>query len=895
MDRNKAMRDRRAHAMLAGVAFLFAALAGPAWAGDRATADPVAGPVPAARVFTSQLPRGARPVHYAVTLKPDLRALRFDGRVEIDVAVEKPLSALTLNALDLKIAGATIDGRPVRVDSDEAAQTITLVPEGALAVGRHTVTIDYAGGIGTQAAGMFALDYGIGAGARRALYTQFEAADARRVIPSWDEPAYKASFTLHVELDDRDGVPVSNMPLVARTSIGQGRARYGFATSPVMSTYLLFLAVGDFERQAMAVGATETAVVTRRGDLPKAAEALRSSAAVLAWYTDYFGIPYPLPKLDHVAAPGGSQFFSAMENWGAIFYFEHALLVDPALSNTADRERIFEVVAHEIAHQWFGNLVTMGWWEDLWLNEGFASWLETKATARFHPEWRPDMGSVMVRERAIGLDAMASTHPIVQPIASPDAMGQAFDSITYAKGESVVGMLEAYVGPAAWQAGVRRYLRSHAYGNTVTNDLWAAVEAESGKPVTGIAHQFTTQPGVPLIRVERARCSAGRTRLRLAQGEFTVDRPGKAPLRWQVPVVATAGGATTTFLATGARTEATLEGCGPVVVNHGQTGYFRTLYAPAAFAALVRGYAGLSDVDRLGILVDGWALGLAGLQPVTDALDLIEMLPADGDDQLWTRAAGMLGAIAGFSGDNKRRRAAVRAYASRRFGPRLAALGWDDRPGDSDIRSSLRSRLISVLGDLGDPAVVAEARRRFAADASDPIPAAQRKAILDVVAANADQATWDQLHALARNGKVPLQRSEYYRLLARPKDVGLARAALALALGDEPGATDCAAMIATVAARYPELAFDFATAHRAAVEARVDANSRLRFIAGLASQSSDARLLERLGAWVTANVPAEVRRAADASIATVRYRVMIRAKRLPAIDAWLARKGASIP
>ena len=309
-----------------------------------------------------------------------------------------------------------------------------------------------------------------------------------------------------------------------------------------MSTYLLFFGLGDLERLSVKAGATEVGVVTRRGASAQARFALDSSRDVLREYDDYFGVPYPLPKLDNVASPGGNQFFGAMENWGAIFTFERCLLLDPMLSSQTDRQAVFSVAAHEIAHQWFGNLVTMRWWDDLWLNEGFATWMEGRTTRKLHPEWDTATAAVAARSFAMDSDAFATTHPIVQPVLTVDQASQAFDEITYAKGAAVIGMLESYVGADAWRDGVRRYLRAHAYGNAVSDDLWRAIDAASDRPVAEIAHDFTRQPGVPLLRVVSSRCDDGRTTLDLAQGEFSTDRPDKAPLRWQIPVIARVAG-----------------------------------------------------------------------------------------------------------------------------------------------------------------------------------------------------------------------------------------------------------------------------------------------------------------------------------------------------------------
>ena len=448
---------------------LIAAAVALALAGS-ATVTTAAVPVPtqAASEATTQLPRGVRPLHYDIAITPDAGAGSFAAQVAIDLEVLAPTRSITLNAAELSFAGATLTPRAgagagaapqsARIAVDEEAQTATFSFPKPLAKGRYRLALDYTGVVQTQAVGLFALDYDSAAGRKRGLFTQFENSDARRMIPSWDEPAYKASFALQATIPAGE-MAVSNMPVAQATTLPDGRVRVRFADTPKMSTYLLFFALGDFERATASVDGTELGVVTRRGARAQAQFALDSSTAILREYNDYFGVRYPLPKLDNVAGPGRSQFFSAMENWGAIFSFEYALLLDPKISTQVDRQEIFATAAHEMAHQWFGNLVTMRWWDDLWLNEGFASWMEGRMTARLHPEWHTALGAVKGRDHAMQRDSVTSTHPVVQHVETVEQASQAFDEITYSKGEAVIRMLEAYVGEDAWRRGVRAYMR----------------------------------------------------------------------------------------------------------------------------------------------------------------------------------------------------------------------------------------------------------------------------------------------------------------------------------------------------------------------------------------------------------------------------------------------------
>ncbi|MEO8527188.1 MAG: M1 family metallopeptidase, partial [Caldimonas sp.] len=639
-----------------------------AWLPALSAAAPLDAPAPLPA--PTQLPRGVRPLHYDVAVVPDAGALRFAGRVAVTIEVSAPTTSLTLNAIDLAFdavrlsrVGSRREVAPVRIDLDAEAQTATFTFARAIPAGRHRLAMRYRGLIGKQARGLFAIDYDLPSRPQRALFTQFENSDARRMIPSWDEPAYKASFAFEATVPAAQTV-VSNMPARASTNAGHGLRRVRFATTPTMSTYLLFFAAGDFERTTMKAGATEIGVVTRPGVAAQAQFALQSTRDILREYDDYFGVPYPLPKLDNVASPGRSQFFGAMENWGAIFSFERTILIDPSLSTQSDREGAFEVAAHEIAHQWFGNLVTMRWWDDLWLNEGFATWMERRTTARLHPEWDTALGAVASRSRAMASDAFLATHAIVQPIVTVEQANQVFDAITYSKSAAVIGMLESYVGADVWRDGVRRYLRAHAYGNTASDDLWRAIDAVSDRPVGAIAHDFTRQPGVPLLRVVASRCENGRTTLELEQGEFSLDRPDKAPLRWQIPVIARIAGhaPARTVVSTGSgRLE--LDGCGAVIANAGQAGYYRTAYAPQQQPALRAAFAGLAPIDQLGVLDDAWALGLAGMAPLADALELVARVPDNADATVWIGVVEHLRSLDDLYRADPARRTAWRRFA----------------------------------------------------------------------------------------------------------------------------------------------------------------------------------------------------------------------------------------
>jgi aminopeptidase N len=668
---------------------------------------------------------------------------------------------------------------------------------------------------------------------------------------------------------------VSNMPAASSRKTPKGLKTVTFQRTPIMSSYLLFFATGDFDRVSKPAGDREVGIVMSRGNGDKAGLALDSEAQILPYYNSYFGTPYPLPKLDNVAGPGQSQFFSAMENWGAIFTFERSLLVDPAITTEADRQRIFETEAHEMAHQWFGDLVTMAWWDDLWLNEGFASWMATKATEHFHPEWAPEIDRVGAREGAMELDALNSTHPVVQEVRTVEQANQAFDAIAYSKGESVISMLEDFAGPSVWQAGIQRYIKAHAYQNTRTTDLWAAEEAAGAKGLTAIATDFTTQPGIPLITVGPAQCVNGSTVTTLTQSQFSADRREQAaasPLSWHVPVKASAEGAAAQVVTQGRVTQLTVPGCGTLLVNAGQRGYFRTIYAPSQAQALIALMPKLAPVDQYGLMADQMTLSAAGYEPMAVGLSFLGAIPAEASAKVAQRAVNRWDDLYELMEGNAAAQMAIAARVTREFGPRLQQLGFAPKAGEPAVDALLRPTLIATLGKYRDPAVLAEANRLFGAWQHNPdaIPGSLKSTWLGVIARNADAATWEAIHEQAKAARGTAQGTTLYQLLGRAQDEALANRTLDLALTPEPGKTVSAGMITSVAAQHPTLAVNFVLAHLDQVNQLIDISGRSSFMQRLAANSRDASLIPILDAYAKANLAAADRAPIQRTIDRIR-------------------------
>ncbi len=664
-----------------------------------------------------RLPKTVVPINYSIELRPDAESLALPGVAAIDIEIREPTARLTLNAVDITIASVTADGSAERADValDAAAETATFTFAQPLAAGAHRLRIEFTARINRFDRGFFFVDYPTDGGVKRLLTSKLEPADARRIFPCWDEPAFKASFALTVRVP-RHFLAVGNMPVVREEPVEPNLKNVTFAPTPKMSTYLFVLTVGELERITAEADGVTIGVVATSGKAAKGQFALDSATKLLVWFNDYFGVKYPLPKLDLIAVPGG--FGGAMENWGGITFFESRLLFDPATNPDSARRGIFSIIAHEMAHQWFGDLVTMAWWDNLWLNEGFATWMATKAAEQFYPQWQSWLNGYGAKQFAMALDARRTSHPIQQPIADESEAMIAFDAITYNKGQALIRMLESYLGEAAFRDGIRAYMAAHAYGSTTTADLWRALERVGHKPVTEIAASFTEQDGVPLISAETV-CSGDTQRLTLRQDRFVVAPSGVAalpPRNWQIPVavgkVGSASSADVVLLR--GSTEIPAGSCGEAIkVNFGDIGYYRVAYGPASAAALAKALPQMSPTDRVNFLADNWAMVQAGRADPSSYLALIENIGVDDRRPVWDQIITAFSALQRLSRDRPER-PALQRYVSARLRPVLDRLGWDGSGSGDDDDALLRGSLIRTLGELGDEAVIAEAKLRFA-------------------------------------------------------------------------------------------------------------------------------------------------------------------------------------
>lgn len=838
------------------------------------------------------LPKTVVPRHYDVRLEMDLPGRAFTGHVRTQITVREPVDTITLSANELTIAEArltTPSGATVVPTSYNAeTQQLSLVLPETLSAGDYEIEFDYAGVINPNAQGFFYDRYSTPDGDKELFGTQCEVPDARRILPCWDEPAFKATFSSSLIVPE-DFVVTSNMPAIRETLLDDGRKEVDFAKSPLMSTYLLAYFGGEFEILATEHNGVTLRILTTEGKSQNGAYALAATKETLDYFTDYFGLPYPLPQLDQIAVPNAFSGFGAMENWGCISYMETLLLYDPQTSSQHTKEEVYATVAHEIAHQWFGNIVTMGWWDNLWLNEAFASWMENKVTHAFNPDWGVWLKSNGGKEWAMSLDARQATHPIQLPGVTEIGAIDAFDAIAYNKGQAFVRMLEDYLGEAAFRDGIRLYLLRHQWSNTTTEDLWTALEEASKQPVRAIASGWTLQEGFPLVTV-----TADNDRLELRQERFSLDDPAPTPRVWSIPVTAAPLGnlaaARKTLLAGRIAIVPWADSLGPPKLNLNDVGFYRVVYDPDTFAAIVARLPELPPADQINLLGDTWALVMAGRVAASDYLEIAHALRESEEDAVWSSINRAMNEIDfWFRGTPERE--TFHRWSRDLLATPMERLGWDPIEGEPISDAQLRGTVIYRLGRYGDPAVLAEADHRFDAFRQDPttLDGNLRRTLFGIVGRYADEATYEELWRLYQSALDTESKSAYLSGMQHAKDPTLAARTRELTLGEALPASQRNFNLAAVAGRGEHLAdtWEFAKEHGAellSTLAEYGANSYLGWIVSNANDPRYADELEQLQLTIRGeSALAEARKTSG----QIRLRAEIAKRELPALIHWL--------
>ena len=760
------------------------------------------------------LPETARPSKYRIKLQPDLSNFTFSGEQTVDLQVLEATSTIVLNSIGLEISTATLHANGTTLTSrsvsiDEENETATLDFGETIQPGEARLEMVFNGKLNDKLMGFYRSEYTSQGGETRYLATtQFEPTDARRAFPCWDEPAKKATFEVTLVFSD-EYQAISNTPAIEEAVPGPGLKSIRFAETPIMSTYLLAFVVGNLTSvEQRADGGTMVGVWTTPGKENQAGFALDTSVKLLGYFNDYFGIPYPLAKLDHIAIPDFAA--GAMENWGAVTYRETALLVDPDNSSAGTRQRVAEVIAHEMAHMWFGDLVTMAWWDDLWLNESFASWMGNKAVDWLFPEWEMWTQFVnMDTNRALSLDGLKNSHPIEQEVKNPAEVSQLFDAISYSKGASVIRMLENFLGEETFRKGLNRYLSGHMYENARTEDLWSALETESGQPVTSIMNSWVKQMGYPVLQVESERGS-GQTRISVTQERFVYDSllgdNEPATEVWRVPISASQGGqesGVTVMDGRQAQLDIPGENEGWLKVNPLQTGFFRVNYSADDWQRLVPAIESLElhATDRLGVQNDAYALSRAGLLPVTQFLDLAKAYKNENDASVWSDLASNLRDIEQLISDEAVHPAYQR-FARELFGPAARTIGWDPEANEGHLDALLRSTVLGQAGSYLDLDVTAQATERFQKYLEDreSLRPDLRGVVFALAAQSGGKDVYDQLWQLDDETDLAEEKIRLLMSLSRFQQPELLSAALNDSLSDKVRSQDSITLVASVAA-----------------------------------------------------------------------------------------------
>jgi len=733
-----------------------------------------------------RLPTVARPTRYDLRLTPSLPDASFVGTVTIQLDVEHETPWLVLNAAELTVAGCTVDGADAAWSLDEATDRLIITPSAPIAAGTSTLAIEFAGILNDKLRGFYRSTYVDEDGVQQVIATtQMQSTDCRRAFPCWDEPEFKAVFGVTLEVES-GLTAISNGPEIERRDV-DGRTVIRFADTMVMSSYLVAFVVGRLETtETIDVNGTPLRVVHVPGKGHLTGFGLDVGAFSLRWFEEYYGIKYPSEKVDLVALPDFSA--GAMENLGCITFRENLLLLDPATSTQNERETVADVVSHELAHMWFGDLVTMRWWNGIWLNEAFATFMEIAACDAYRPDWDRWTSFGLERTVAFETDSLASTRPVEFEVRSPADCEGMFDVLTYQKGGALLRMLEQYLGVDRFRAGVSHYLRTHSYANTETNDLWDAIEATSGEPVRRIMDSWIWQPGYPIVSASLVTAD-GSTALSLSQQRFRfeTDESADRPV-WAIPVHIRNGGVTTSVLlddTTLAAPVALADPDGPVIVNAGGHGFFRVDYAEELRSRLDGEVLGsMSTLERYNLVDDAWSSTLAGRLSAVELLEFLDGFRDEPDYAVWQAVVIALRGLGRIVGEdaNEAFQARVRSLVV----PALERLG-EPAADDTDLTSKLRGLLVGAAGVLGND-VATQARCREWYDAAsrdattvDPELAA---AATSVTAATGDVDMYDQMLERFRSGATPQEQLRHLYALTEFDDEALLLRTCEFAMSD---------------------------------------------------------------------------------------------------------------
>ncbi len=837
-----------------------------------------------------RLPEIARPEHYSLHLTPNLQTATFAGEETIDITLAQPVNAITLNAIEIKFDRVTVEagGKTLaaEVSLDPAKQQATFHFPQTLPAGPASLQIKYSGILNNELRGFY-----LSKTARRNYaVTQFEATDARRAFPCFDEPALKASFNVSLTISKGD-TAISNTNIVSDTPGPlPGEHTLRFARTPKMSTYLVAFLVGDFQCLSGESDGVPIRACATPDHVQDGAFALSGAEFFLHYYDVYFGIKYPLPKLDMIALPDFEA--GAMENFGAITYRETALLVNPKIASVAAEKIVAVDVAHEMAHQWFGDLVTMNWWNNVWLNEGFATWMENKAVAAWKPQWEMPQDVASTLNQTLNLDAQKVTRTIRATADTPDQINEMFDGITYGKAGAVLLMVEHYLGEQTFREGVQKYLRAHLYANATAEDFWNAQTEVSHKPVDKIMDSLISQPGEPLLTFGALRDG----KVEVEQQRFFLN-PKLTPtsgLLWTLPVCLKSGGETGRDCRILSGPTATLNvPQSPVFYgNAGGRGYYRALYDSSDYHALVTQVeTTLDPVERVTLLGNEWALTRADKSTVADFMDLASAVKDDPSPYVIGSVGSAIATIDQRLAATADEHVLLARWVSKSFTGAFDRLG-PPSVDDAPEKKELRAELFALLGGIGgEPRIVSQAKQITGQYLDNPasVDATLAEAALRVAAQNGDSALFDRLQTLSQTTDNPQLYRETLFALTRFRDPSLVDRAMEYAISGKVRNQDAIRLvIAELSNRFTrDRAWQFVQSHWPQVQAQITPLEGGPLVQSAGSFCSVERRTEVANFFTEHKVPAsanDLQRAQDSISDCVDFR----ATQGAGLKSWLA-------